>query len=256
VKSLNERVRETTTLDCFPYVWRYIKMSASNESPVFSWDDESMLDAFSKAFQSAVSNNLGAVSLNDCDCPALAASVAIAALEEIGKMMLLDDLLFGRSPQPQLERCDKLEAVELYSRFLQCLSSDDPRRHDLGLNRVIAVAGVRFESSKQKLSDLLGGEFRFGDLYALKQRGLYSHTAAGAVRVNRESANPELTKAIIDIVRCITDTLHLLLGSSFEHYRSFFLAYCDSPVRVSQRVLRKDLVKQVTGMFDLEGEHQ
>jgi AbiV family abortive infection protein len=237
-------------------------MEASNESMVLSSDDESVLDAFAKAFQSAVANNLGAVSLTECGRHALAASIAIAALEEIGKMMLLDDLLFARSLQPRhhaatkgrLAHYDKLEAVDLYSRFLQCLSSDDPRRHEPGHKRVIAVGELRFEASKQKLSDLLGREFRFRHLHALRRRGLYSHTSGGTVRVNREAADPELTKAIVELVRCITDTLRLVLGASFEHYRNLFGACCDGAGRASRRTIQKNVAEQFTSIFDPEIE--
>jgi hypothetical protein len=69
---------------------------------VFSCNDES-LDAFPKTLQSTVSNNLGAASLIECGCPVQTASVAIAALEEIGKMMLVDDRSIRGSAQPRLE---------------------------------------------------------------------------------------------------------------------------------------------------------
>jgi AbiV family abortive infection protein len=197
---------------------------------MFSQGAESIVSAFSKAYESAVSNFDAAVALAEIGRSALAASIAIAALEEVGKMMLLDDVLFARRDSQRDQRIKggrrarhvRLDALELYPQFLQRLTSDDPRHDEPGYKRMMAIASMRYDTMRQKLAELVGPGFVFRRLDSVKQQGLYSHQAGGTVKVNRDAVDLEVATAILELVRCITDTLPLVLGPSFEHYRNLF----------------------------------
>ena len=55
-----------------------------------------ILDAFTKAYESALSNQDAAAALADLEKDAQSTSLSVLALEEVGKMMLIDGLLFAR----------------------------------------------------------------------------------------------------------------------------------------------------------------
>ncbi len=90
---------------------------------MFSPDAETVYNAFAKAFESAVANYEAALSLANHNHISQASSLAILALEEVGKMMLLDGLLFAKTGderyklyiQGHLSHRMKLDAVELVS---------------------------------------------------------------------------------------------------------------------------------------------
>lgn len=63
----------------------------------YSHDTETVLNAFAKAFESSLSNYEAASALAEQNHISQASSLAILSLEEVGKMMLLDGLLFAKT---------------------------------------------------------------------------------------------------------------------------------------------------------------
>lgn len=241
--------------------WRLVENSKSENEPAMSSQcEDSMLSAFAKAYESAVSNFDAAVALAEIGRHALAASIAIAALEEIGKMMLLDEVLFARRDGLREQRFrggqqahhEKLDALELYPQFLQRLTLDDPRRDDPGYKRMMAIACMRYDAKRQKLAQLVGPGSVFRRLDSVKQQGLYSHQAGGTVRVNRDAVDLEAGNAIVELVRCITDTLRLVLGPSFEHYRNLFHGLHEKNREAYPAMTLDDAAEIFAGVFGME----
>lgn len=232
----------------------------ADKPDMFSLDAHSMLDAFSKAHESAISNYDAAVALAESGRHAQATSIAIAALEEIGKMMLIDDLLFARTGGERYQRHykdgrlahhGKLDALELYPHFLNSLTTADPRRNEMGYKHMMATVCSHFNTKRQKLADLVREDFVFLHLGALKQQGLCSHEADRAVRANREAVNLEVAKAILALTGCITDTFRLVLGPSLEHYRILFRDLHEKGHETYLETIRGDATEIFKGVFGL-----
>jgi AbiV family abortive infection protein len=236
----------------------------ADKPDMFSLDAHFMLDAFSKAHESAISNYDAAVALAESGRHAQATSIAIAALEEIGKMMLIDDLLFARTggkryqrhyKDGQLAHHVKLDALELYPHFLNSLITADPRRNEMGYKHMMATVCSHFNTKRQKLADLFRQDFVFLHLGALKQQGLCSHEADRAVRANREAVNLEVSKAILALAGCITDAFRLVLGPSLEHYRILFRDLQEKGYETYLETIRGDATEIFKGVFgSLEDE--
>ena len=93
---------------------------------MFSHSTDTVLSAFEKAYESALANFEAASALADLNHLAALTSLTVLSLEEVGKMMLIDGLLFARTgderykryPKGHLSHRMKLDALELYPLFL------------------------------------------------------------------------------------------------------------------------------------------
>lgn len=229
---------------------------------MYSHDAESILGAFFKAYESALANFEAATVLAEQQHLAQATSLAILALEEVGKMMLLDGLLFARTgderykhyKQGNLSHRTKLDAVELYPLFLNYLTTVDPRENETRFNQTMVIVFTDLKAKRQKLATLLGEGFVFPDLDNLKQKGFYSHEIDGVLKSNKDAIDPEVSKAVLDLAWRVIDTLKFLLGIHLENYRERFRTLRDKVDEVTLKRIRKEATKIVTNMFGLEKE--
>jgi AbiV family abortive infection protein len=227
---------------------------------MYSQDADSVLNAFSKAYESALSNYDAAAALADQNHHAQATSLAILALEEVGKMMLLDGLLFARTGDERyklykkghLSHHTKLDSVELYPLFLHYLTTVDPRRDEDRYKQTMVIVFTDLKAKRQKLTDLLGEGFVFPDLDSLKQQGFYSHETDGTVRTNREAVDPEVSKAILELTWRVTDALRFVLGQSLEHYKNLFRRLREKVDEATLNRIRYDATEIVRSVFGLE----
>lgn len=108
-------------------------------------------------------------------------SLAVLALEELGKMCAIDGLLFARSEDHKAERYGKsqrdhdikLAALQLLPSFISNLSLVDPRRTtEAAYSQALAIGLHQLQADQKALLQLLQ-EDRFAGLNRWKQRGFY-----------------------------------------------------------------------------------
>jgi AbiV family abortive infection protein len=112
-----------------------------------------------------------------------ATSLAVLALEEVGKMILLDGLLFAKTGDERHEHFtkghlahrSKLRSLEIYPVFLVYLRTMDPRRAECAFRQATVVALTDLKKKRERIGDVFGAKFPLMDLDALKQKGFYSH---------------------------------------------------------------------------------
>jgi len=222
-------------------------------------DTETVFSAFSKAFESALTNYEAASVLAKQNHISQASSLAILALEEVGKMMLLDGLLFSKTgderykqyKQGHLSHRMKLDAVELYPLFLHYLTTIDPRQNESRFKRTMIVVFTDLKVKRQELANLLGEEFVFPDLDQLKQQGFYSNEIGGVLKSNKEAIDPKVAKALLALTWRVTDTLKFVLGRSLEHYKTFFRNVRENIDEVSLKMVRKEATKIVRNVLGI-----
>lgn len=229
---------------------------------IYSHDTETVFNAFSKAFESALANQEAALALAKQNHISQASSLAILALEEVGKMMLLDGLLFSKTgddrykqyKQGHLSHRMKLDAVELYPLFLHHLTTVDPRRNDNRFKQTMLVIFTDLKAKRQELANLLGEEFVFPDLDQLKQQGFYSHETDGVLKSNKEAIDPKVAEVLLALTWRVTDTLKFVLGQSLEHYKEFFQNMREKVDEVSLKKVRKEATNIVRNIFGIDIE--
>jgi len=102
---------------------------------MYSHPTETIYQAFVKAYESALANYEAVSLLAGRGFDAQATSLAVLALEEVGKMILIDGLLFARTGDERYKRYksgnlshrDKLDALELFPLLLNYLMRFEPR---------------------------------------------------------------------------------------------------------------------------------
>ena len=227
-----------------------------------SHDNQTVLNGFAKAFESALANCEAASALVELNHISQATSLAILSLEEVGKMMLLDGLLFARTgderykqyKQGHLSHRMKLDAVELYPLFLHYLTTVDPRRNESRYKQTMLLVFTDLKAKRQELVDLLGEDFIFPDLDQLKQKGFYSHETDGVLKANKEAIDPKVATAILALAWRVTDSLKFVLGRSLENYKAFFQDVREKVDEVNLRRVRKEATKIVQNVFGIEVE--
>jgi AbiV family abortive infection protein len=229
---------------------------------MYSHDTETVFNAFAKAFESALANYEAASALADQNHISQASSLAILSLEEVGKMMLLDGLLFAKTgderyklyKQGHLSHRMKLDAVEFYPFFLHYLTTIDPRQNESRYKQTMLLVITDLKARRQELADLLGEDFVFPDLDRLKQQGFYSHEVDGVLKANKEAIDPKVAKALLALTWRVTDTLKFVLGRSLEHYKAFFQDIREKMDEVSLKGVRNETAKVVGNLFGIDVE--
>ena len=229
---------------------------------MYSHDTKVVVNAFTKAYESALANYEAASALAELKHLSQATSLAILALEEVGKMMLIDGLLFARTGDERykhykrghLSHWMKLDALELYPLFLGYLTTVDPRQNESRYKQTMIIVFTDLKAKRQKLADLLGEQFVFHDLDILKQKCFYSHETDGILKANKDAIDPEGTKAVLELAWHVTDTLKFVLGRSLENYTALFQNLREKVDDVSLKSIRKETNKIVKNVFGLDTE--
>jgi len=235
---------------------------AQLRSQMYSHDTKTVLNAFAKAYESALANYEAASALAELKHFSQATSVAILSLEEVGKMFLIDGLLFARTgderykhyKQGHLSHQMKLNAVALYPLFLGYLTISDPRRNEGSYHQMMESMLTDLKTKRQELADLLGKDFLFRNLDHLKQKGFYSYEADGVFKANKEAIDPELAKAVLAFDRSVTDALKFVLGRSLENYNALFQDLREKVDEVSLRQIRNEATRFVRNVLGLDIE--
>jgi AbiV family abortive infection protein len=229
---------------------------------VYTHPTEAVLDAFTKAYESASLNYDAASALAERRFNGPATSLAVLALEEIGKMVLLDGLLFARTDDDRykaytkghLSHRMKLDAVEIYPMFLHYLSLADPRYEETRYKQTIAVVMTDLKAKRQRLVDLFGESFGFQDLDALKQKGFYSHQDGAVFKSNAEGLDPEKAKAILDLTWRVIEALRFVLKNALDEYKKRFASYRSKVDQQTLLRIRQNAEAVVENMFGREDE--
>ncbi len=166
--------------------------------------------------------------------PAL--SLSVLALEEIGKLMYMDSLLFARTGDLKTERFKKgflnhkkkLDYLVRFPLLVECLGvlrrSSVKRRW---LRSKVKWLWFRYllESTideVEKWDKWLGDAWEFSDLDVWKQRGFYAAPNKQGLLVAPQEAVPrELSTSIVAYTRAIVGILRMLWDGLSESYAEF-----------------------------------
>jgi AbiV family abortive infection protein len=154
-------------------------------------------------------------------------SLAILALEELGKLAAIDGLLFARSDDYKTaafhksgkNHNHKLQNFELFPLFLHSIAIHDLRyQEDLRFRQAIVVV-VR---DWQRLCNLIANKLdahSLTDLDLLKQKGLYSHEINGRFVAPRDAVDPALADIVHELAWRALDGMDFLLkGENLSRY--------------------------------------
>jgi len=224
---------------------------------VYSYSTDFVLDAFTKAYETALTNYDAAAALKEKGLHGPATSLAVLALEECGKMFLLDGLLFARGGDERHQRftkghrthTTKLDTLELFPLFLHYLTTTDPRESEPRYKQTMVIILTELKQRRQAIADLMGDDFQLSALDALKQKGFYSHHVGTACSTNQEGISPELADAVISLAWRVVDSLRFVLRVSLDNYKQRFVTLRSKLDEASLTAIREQAVTILDDIF-------
>jgi AbiV family abortive infection protein len=190
------------------------------------------LDFVAAGFQACWrnANDLAAASnvliAKELHAPAL--SLAVLALEEIGKLCAIDGLLFARSDDPksqmfsksQRDHNTKLAALPALPILISNLGHIDPRRkkNEKAYAGALGISLTQLKSDGNAVLRLIGKE-DFSDLNKHKQQGFYVAVDSGAFVAPRDAVNSTFSQAAHHFAWRAVSTLDFVLkDGNLERY--------------------------------------
>lgn len=191
-----------------------------------------VFQGMSCAISQAASLQRSAQSLLDRRDHALALSVAVLSLEEVGKAILIDGLLFAKSKDEKATAFDKgyrrhtekLRAVEVFPQFVEKQALADPRSEQSPSEyaKQISSALHKFRQTRTTLGPMLAGGDSLESLDDLKQKGFYTALKAGATFVLPSQAiAPELAAAVVELGSACVKSLDFLFLNGTGAFEEF-----------------------------------
>jgi AbiV family abortive infection protein len=165
--------------------------------------------------------------LMDSGYQAPALSLSVLALEEIGKVIAIDGLLFARpdsdraakSTKADRSHIVKLQALAVVDMMVEKASLVDPRNRVEGAHATaLAVILQQLQAAKHAVLDLLPDK-DFQLLNRMKQEGFYISADQEKFICPRDVVNPALSKAVYNFAWAAAGAMTTVLsGDNLERY--------------------------------------
>ena len=194
-------------------------------------DIDYICSGFEASYHTAIKNGQTAKQiLEKLGNPQLAASTAILSLEEVGKMCLIDGLLFSREGDERYKHFKdgfkshkmKLDAVECFPLFAAYIAQLDPRfSDDPAFSQATVIILNRLNGFRNRLNEVFIPSFALKDLDLIKQKGFYAdEVSSNEFRSTDNLMTEEQARAVVDFAYNIIDLLRFLLKDNLERYRN------------------------------------
>ena len=188
----------------------------------------------------------------------LALSLAVLAMEEVGKLMLTDGLLFAKHGDQRSQSFDKgfrdhkakLAALDTFPFFVQYLGTLDPRlktEDKFGIALTITVKS--YQRERQFLWRWIGPECDLTRLDIWKQKGFYTHYANGQFTTPNDAIAEEFADGVIKLATRFVTTIDFLLKNNISRYRSFAANVRQALTEEQHSELIREAESLVAGIF-------
>jgi AbiV family abortive infection protein len=221
---------------------------------------EEICQGFEQSFRTALEHSRSARTLLMQGTHATAVSLAVLSLEEIGKMIVIDGLLFAKPGDDRWNRHKKvfrshslkLQAVEILPFFVRYLSELEPRPSDHPKWARTVVSGVtKVKAARWQLQEQFGDEFTLEQLDRFKQFGFYTHKLdGGSYKRPSELVSKRQARLIVAFASSITGLLEALLTPYLDQYKEHIRSVRDTgqageTAAMIARGLANTFIKQV-----------
>jgi AbiV family abortive infection protein len=158
----------------------------------------------------------------------LAVSLSVLALEEVGKLHIMDGLLFAK---PGDERSDlyekgfrkhtiKLRVLDLFPLLLNYLCSFDPRYFSEDRFRLsLAIVVDQYKRDRTALAPWLGPACDLVELDRWKQKGFYVHISENNHVEKPAEIDEKMAAAVLQLAVRIVDAVNFVMKDNIRRYR-------------------------------------
>jgi len=191
----------------------------------------------------------------------LAVSLCVLALEEIGKLYMVDGLLFAK---PGDERSDlyekgflshafKLKVLDLFPIMLQYLWAFDPRYLCEERFRVtLAIVVDQYKHDRMALAPWLGTACDLVQLNRWKQKGFYVHVDEKNLLVRPSEVDEKLAATLLQLAIRIVDAVNFVMKENIGQYRERMGELRQKLTDAQQDEIRKQAQRIVEKLFSPE----
>ena len=189
--------------------------------------------------------------------PAL--SLAVLSLEEIGKVFLINGLIFAKPGDDRSRSFEKgkfrhkakLNVLDGFPWMVMQFITVHPDFQQSGpLHQTVAIMLKRCQTHANAMFDFLG-EGTFSDLDRWKQDGFYvNYTNESGFEVPADVVSSEFSGSVVDFARTLSDLLNFLLKGNLEKHKTLISGLRDKLSESDLKKIRDDadsLVKHVYG---------
>ncbi|MDB2479865.1 AbiV family abortive infection protein [Porticoccaceae bacterium] len=147
-----------------------------------------------------------------------AASLAVIALEECGKIILLDSLLFSKPDDDyakgfkkgSLSHKDKLLATQFFVVFLKALSEHDKRNSDVRFKKAVQIGMLNLHENYKELRDSLPNA-DIHELDRIKQEGFYTKLDGQSFSPTTETLSPQIAEKINKLACAMKSNMEFIM---------------------------------------------
>jgi AbiV family abortive infection protein len=194
----------------------------------------------------------------------LCLSLSVLAMEEIGKLILIDGLLFARPNDERSELYDKcfrahkskLLSIDVFPLFLNYLSTLDPRHgKDKAFALAVALCIKQYKEQRLSLAKWIGKECDLQKLDFWKQRGFYTHYTERRF-VSPSEIDQVFCESVYLLSYRIVDSVTFLLKNNLIRYKEHIRT---SRERLSEKEIieiRQEAQRCVEDVFGLAVENK
>ena len=179
--------------------------------------------------------------------PALALSVGVLSLEEVGKLLFVDGLLIAARDDYKTDAFreghrkhhSKLQSLIRYLWALDWFADLDPQRKaDPVFLRTVHEKKVQWNEARKTLAPWLGQDAALDGLDSWKQKGFYTDFSGGKIAEPEDVVSTDFATRVVHLASVTVDVLLFLLGSNLEHYREKAVVMRGSLTEVDRKALQ------------------
>jgi len=179
--------------------------------------------------------------------PALALSVGVLSLEEVGKLLFVDGLLIAARDdyktdtfrEGQKKHRSKLWSLIRYLWALDWFASLDPQRKaNPVFLRMVHKKKVQWNEARKALAPWLGLDAALDGLDSWKQKGFYADFSGGKVTEPEDAVSTGFAGGVVGLAALTVDVLLFLFDGNLEHYREKAVGMRGSLKQVDRKALR------------------
>lgn len=163
-----------------------------------------------------------ATTLLDAKHHGVGLSVSVLAMEEIGKMMFIDGLLFAKPGDQKDEAFRsgyrnhqwKLRALDLFPMFIRSLAMSDPRYDTEDHFRIAMTISLKnLNQERARVAEEIGLDCNLTELDNWKQQGFYAglHENKNTVLTPNEVIREDFARAVHTLAKRFTTSVDFLL---------------------------------------------
>lgn len=191
----------------------------------------------------------------------LAVSLSVLALEEIGKLHIVDGLLFAKPGDERSalyekgfrQHTVKLKVLDLFPLMLTYLCTFDQRYPSEERFRLsLAIVVDQYKRDRTALAPWLGPGRDLVDLDGWKQKGFYVHVDKKNHVARPEEIDAKMAAAVLQLAIRIVDAVNFVMKDNIGRYKERIRALRQKLTVDEEAEIRKRVQRTVEDLFSSE----